>query len=171
MRAALPPSLISVCLCLFGMVNPGFAQSWGPATSVAPPCGCGPTTIIAPSTIAPQPMFYDAPPPVFYDPGYGYNSMAPAMPRRPCPPWRPCGPGESFGGNRLFKQGYAGADFRPACAQHDACLMSGRCSRYQCDRQFLDNLDAACCCSSRPWLCRLKARKYYLGVRLFGWLY
>ncbi len=171
MRAVLPPSLISLGLCLFGMVAASPAQSWAPPAAAVPPCDCGPTTIVSPYSVAPQPMFSDAPPPVFYDSGYGYHPMTSAMPQRSCPPWRPCGPGQSFGGNRLFKQGYAGADFRSACARHDDCLMSGRCSRYGCDRQFLADLDAACGCSSRPWLCRLKARKYYLGVRLFGWLY
>lgn len=88
-----------------------------------------------------------------------------------CPPWRPCGPQNSFGGNWLFVQTFAGADFRPACARHDACLMSGCTSRKCCDKMFLWELDQACDNSAFPILCRMKARKYYLGVRLFGWMF
>ena len=46
-------------------------------------------------------------------------NIAPAQAE--CPPWRPCGPGNPYGGNRLIPQGFYGADFRPACAAHDAC--------------------------------------------------
>ncbi len=84
-----------------------------------------------------------------------------------CPPWRPCGPGNSWGGNRLIRQGFYGADFRPACACHDACLQSG-CCRRDCDRQFLCNMYSACECSSNPRACQRKARMYYRAARLFG---
>lgn len=88
-----------------------------------------------------------------------------------CPWWRPCGPGNSWGGNRGFAQGAYGADFRPACAQHDACLANGCNSRKSCDREFLNNMYSACECSDKPLLCRHKARMYYLGARLFGGAY
>jgi hypothetical protein len=82
-----------------------------------------------------------------------------------CPPWRPCGPGNTWGGNRLIRQGFYGADFRPACACHDECLKT--CvSRYECDRQFLCNMYAACDDSCNPEKCRHKARCYYRAARL-----
>jgi hypothetical protein len=87
-----------------------------------------------------------------------------------CPPWRPCGPGNSFGGNRLLPQGGFGADFRPSCATHDACLASGR-SRRECDREFYNSMNCACENSRHPFLCRVRAFRYYAGVRLFGGLY
>ncbi len=87
-----------------------------------------------------------------------------------CPPWRPCGPGNSWGGNPLFVQGIGGADFRPACAAHDACLANGY-SRKECDRMLYDGMLSSCACSDHPLLCRHKARMYYLGSRLFGGLW
>jgi hypothetical protein len=107
--------------------------------------------------------------PVIFD--YGTPAFAAPMPQRRCPPWRPCGPQGSFGGNWWVMQGFAGADFRGACANHDACLMSGCYSRKECDRMFLAGMDQACDCSRFPILCRIKAREYYLGVRLFGWMF
>ncbi|WP_050986214.1 hypothetical protein [Schlesneria paludicola] len=84
-----------------------------------------------------------------------------------CPPWRPCGPGNSWGGNPFIPQGFYGADFRSACAAHDACYQS--CAdRRDCDRQFLYNMQSACECSSNPRACQRKARCYYLAARLFG---
>ncbi|MFN0054935.1 MAG: hypothetical protein ACKV0T_22420 [Planctomycetales bacterium] len=82
-----------------------------------------------------------------------------------CPPWRPCGPGPSWGGNRLIHQGFYGADFRPACANHDACLAT--CARRSdCDRQFLCEMYSACECSTNPKACQRKARCYYKIARL-----
>jgi hypothetical protein len=49
--------------------------------------------------------------------------------------------------------------------------MSGCTSRKCCDKLFLWELDASCDYSAFPILCRMKARQYYLGVRLFGWMY
>ena len=80
--------------------------------------------------------------------------------------WRPCGPGNSCGGNRLVAQGAGGADFRWACAQHDACLESGG-DRAGCDRQFLYELEQACECADNPRRCRAKARHFYRTVRLY----
>lgn len=82
-----------------------------------------------------------------------------------CPPWRPCGPGNTWGGNRCIRQGFYGADFRPACSCHDACL-AGCSSRRDCDRQFLCNMSSACDCSCNPEKCRKKARCYYRMARL-----
>lgn len=113
---------------------------------------------LAPIQSVPGPVYYDVPQPM-------------PMPRRTCPPWRPCGPQESYGGNWFFKQGFAGADFRGACDFHDRCLMDGCTDRKTCDKKFLAYLDNACNCSQFPVLCRIKAREFYLGVRLFGWLY
>ncbi|MEY4185477.1 MAG: hypothetical protein ACOVRM_07550 [Planctomycetaceae bacterium] len=89
---------------------------------------------------------------------------------RGCAPWRPCGPGNSFGGNRLIPQAGFGADFRPSCSSHDACLAAG-VPRRDCDRQFLHNMQCACEQSRHPILCRLQARWYYTAARVFGGLY
>jgi hypothetical protein len=87
-----------------------------------------------------------------------------------CPPWRPCGPGNTWGGNRLIGQRSFGADFRPSCATHDACLASG-VPRAECDRRFHANMRSACQSSNHPFLCRMKAFKYYAAARLFGGVY
>ena len=75
----------------------------------------------------------------------------------------------------LIPQVGLGADFRPACAQHDRCYTVGyrdrygrRTTRLQCDRQFLGNLDRACDSALLPGLCRLRARGDYLAVRIYG---
>ncbi len=83
-----------------------------------------------------------------------------------CPPWRPCGPGLH---NWLIPQGAFGADFRPACAQHDACYTAG-CNRKACDCQFRATMHQACECSRHPALCRMRANAYYTATRLFGGL-
>jgi len=80
-----------------------------------------------------------------------------------CPPYRPCGAGQTWGGNRLIKQGFFGADFRPACQAHDTCEAAPR----DCDRQFLCDMYAACASSTNPNKCRKKARTYYLGSRAY----
>ncbi len=84
--------------------------------------------------------------------------------------WRPCGPGNSCGGNRLIRQGFFGADFRSACAQHDACYAAGG-NRKACDVQFRNNMYAACACSDNPARCQRKANHYYRAARLFGGLF
>jgi len=78
---------------------------------------------------------------------------------------RPCGPG--ILSNILIPQGFVGADFRPACRQHDACYASG-CTRRQCDDAFKANLFRACAGSKRPMACRMKAMQWYWQVRLLG---
>jgi hypothetical protein len=102
----------------------------------------------------------------------GWAGMSPSQggDQGNCPWWRPCGPGNSFWGNRLIGQGFGRANFRPACASHDACLAAG-IPRHQCDGQFLANMNSACNQSQHPVLCRLKAFKFYAGSRVFGGLY
>ena len=88
--------------------------------------------------------------------------------------WRPCGPGNSCGGNTHVKQGFYGADFRPACAAHDQCLANGckgHAARKCCDQQFRANMHCACECSSNPKACVRKANHYYRAARLFGWMW
>ena len=75
----------------------------------------------------------------------------------------------------LIPQVGLGADFRPACAQHDRCYTVGyrdrfgrRTTRLQCDRQFLGNLNRACDSALFPPLCRARARLDYAAVRLYG---
>lgn len=87
-----------------------------------------------------------------------------------CPPWRPCGPGNSWGGNHLVPQGFYGADFRYACANHDECYKSCA-NRKDCDRQFLHNMQCACDCSANPRACYRKAKCYYMAARLLGGVY
>lgn len=67
-----------------------------------------------------------------------------------CPPYRPCGVGETWGGNRLVKQGLFGVDFRPSCRAHDTCEGSSR----DCDRLSLQNMYTACDSSTNPRKCR-----------------
>ena len=80
--------------------------------------------------------------------------------------FRPCGPG--LCNNALVPQGFAGVDFRPACARHDRCYGSPACSRKTCDDQFLNDMLTACECSPNRCLCRMKAWQWYMQVRLFG---
>ncbi len=138
--------------------------------SVAPPV----TPYSAVTPYPPVTPYASPAPPVLLPPrgnGDDYGVTMSPTPGSSCPPWRPCGPQDSFGRNWLFPQKFFGADYRPACAQHDACLMSGCTSRKACDRMFLANMDCACNHSLFPNLCRLEARKCYLGVRLFGWMF
>jgi hypothetical protein len=113
--------------------------------------------------VMPWPPVADAPGSPYDSPLTTHHSLG-----RACPPWRPCGPANSFGANWLFYQGAYGADFRPACQNHDDCLMNPWNSRYGCDRALLEAMAAECANSSHPGLCMLKAQKYYVGVRLFG---
>ena len=80
--------------------------------------------------------------------------------------YRPCGPG--IFNNVIVPQGFAGVDFRAACARHDSCY--GICGhpRKQCDDRFLQELQSACGCSRLPTLCRMRAAQWYSQVRLFG---
>ncbi len=89
--------------------------------------------------------------------------MAGSVAKAQCPDYRPCGPGPTFGGNRLIKQGFFGADFRPSCQQHDTCNGTDR----ECDRMFLKNMYSACATSSHPRRCRAKARHYFLVSRIY----
>lgn len=82
----------------------------------------------------------------------------------------PCGPDWLVGPDRaLIPQGWKGADFRAACAQHDACSGTGGClNRLQCDLTFRRNLMDACQYSSNPAECRRIANLMYRGVRMYG---
>ena len=80
-----------------------------------------------------------------------------------CPPYRPCGAGQTWGGNRLVRQGFVGVDIRPACQAHDTCYDSPR----ECDRRFLCDMYAACENSPNPRKCRKKARTYFLASRVY----
>ena len=77
----------------------------------------------------------------------------------------PCGP---QGLEWAIPQGFAGADFRPACAVHDRCYSTPGVSRADCDRQFSRGLHSACRNSRRPFLCHMTAGTMSLATRLFG---
>lgn len=81
--------------------------------------------------------------------------------------WRPCGPGYV---NWLFLQGCAGADFRPACQEHDYCYQNCP-SRKECDDNFHRGMCEACENSRHPHICRFTAWWMYKGTRVFGALY
>jgi hypothetical protein len=158
----------------YGGYEPANFASAGPLLLAQSPSVVQSAPTFSPTPSQPLPTGLPVSPPVTSGPAmipYDTPIYAAPMPRRSCPPWRPCGPQESFGGNWWVKQGFAGADFRGACSNHDDCLMSGCYSRKECDRMFLARLDQACDCSAFPILCRIKAREYYLGVRLFGWMF
>ena len=85
--------------------------------------------------------------------------------------WRPCGPDTLPPAIKHFvPQGAGGADFRPACQQHDNAYGSGSCcqSRYEVDVEFLNNMLNACACAQNPQLCRQRAWHYYRLVRKHG---
>lgn len=81
----------------------------------------------------------------------------------------PCGPdGMPMFLKRLVPQGAYGADFRPACRQHDRCYNIPGSNRKQCDRNLKANMHCACERSKHPVLCRMAANHRYRMVRLFG---
>lgn len=77
----------------------------------------------------------------------------------------PCGP---VGLEWAVPQGFAGADFRPACAVHDRCYSTPGVSRHDCDRQFSRSLKAACNQSRHPFLCRMTTCTMSVATKLFG---
>lgn len=77
----------------------------------------------------------------------------------------PCGP---VGLEWAVPQGFAGADFRPACARHDRCYGTPGVSRAECDRNFHRGLRCACKNSRHPILCRVTADTMFVATRLFG---
>jgi hypothetical protein len=83
--------------------------------------------------------------------------------------WRPCG-GDNSDGNPLIPQGWRGADFRPACAKHDAYYnnKNSPVSRAQADWIFLNDMLEQSKYSSRPIQARIVARNMYRAVRVFG---
>ncbi|MEZ6059029.1 MAG: phospholipase A2 [Planctomycetaceae bacterium] len=81
----------------------------------------------------------------------------------------PCGPDWIVGADRaLIPQDWYGANFRPACNRHDACLNAGCDSRGRCDRQFRRDLLASCRNSARPGECRRVSNIMYRAVRSYG---
>jgi hypothetical protein len=79
---------------------------------------------------------------------------------------RPCGPGTRRNLIRLFiPQGFAGADFKPACRQHDNCYELKGADKAACDAAMYAQMLCACENSRRPRLCRLTARIMYRSVQ------
>lgn len=75
---------------------------------------------------------------------------------------RPCGPDSLTGPLRLLvPQGFAGADFRPACRRHDGCYDTPGSSKAACDRGFYEDMRSACSQSRFPRLCRCVAKAVY----------
>jgi hypothetical protein len=82
---------------------------------------------------------------------------------------RPCGPDSIKGPLRyLFFQGCAGADFRAACRQHDACYDTIGSCQMDCDREFLEALLAECHLSKFPAHARFRAYLSYWAVSVAG---
>lgn len=97
-------------------------------------------------------------------------ATGPALAQEPAAEDRPCGPKWLQGPLKyLIPQGFAGADFKPACRCHDRCY-AAQPSRPACDAQFLRDLDCACESSRSKTLCRVVARVMHGSVRLFGGL-
>jgi len=79
---------------------------------------------------------------------------------------RPCGPGTRRNLIRLFiPQGFAGADFKPACREHDHCYGLKGVDKAACDSAMYAQMLCACENSRRPRLCRLTARIMYRSVQ------
>lgn len=75
-----------------------------------------------------------------------------------------------LGSPRVVPQGFGGADFRPACNQHDLCYGTLGVSRSFCDDQFSRDLMRSCTLPSvqNPLRCLEGAAIYSTGVRVFG---
>lgn len=79
---------------------------------------------------------------------------------------RPCGPGTRRNLIRLFiPQGFAGADFKPACREHDHCYGLKGADKAACDAAMHAQMLSACEKSRRPRLCRLTANLMYRSVQ------
>ena len=77
-------------------------------------------------------------------------------------------------GTEWVPDGFAGADFGPACNRHDDCYASSSSTdRKDCDEALKDGLDAACK-DEFAWynptreVCLEAAYGYYLAVRQWG---
>lgn len=81
---------------------------------------------------------------------------------------RPCGVGPF---SWLTPQGHKGADFRAACARHDAGYARGGVSRKASDQAFLKSMLCECGNSRNPTACARRARSIYTMVRVFGGLF
>lgn len=81
----------------------------------------------------------------------------------------PCGPNDRNGLlKRLIPQGWRGADFRPACRQHDTCYTTSGTNRKRCDNSFQRSLEASCANSRNPRMCRFVARAMARAVDRYG---
>ena len=98
-------------------------------------------------------------------PAYGQTPYGPAGGRGTCGDGRPCGPAVI---NLVAPQGFFGADFRPACAAHDACYGASGASRAECDARFRAAMHAACADSRFPGGCHACAESRYFAVKTFG---
>lgn len=79
---------------------------------------------------------------------------------------RPCGPGTRRNLIRLFiPQGFAGADFKPACREHDHCYGLKGADKAACDAAMHAQMLCACENSRRPRMCRLTANLMYRSVQ------
>ena len=83
--------------------------------------------------------------------------------------YRPCGP-ESLPPalKRLVPQGSAGADFRFACQNHDACYGTPGSCKASCDQKFLQQMNCACIGAHHPRRCRRMARLMHHAVMRHG---
>ena len=78
---------------------------------------------------------------------------------------RPCGPGSRRNLIRLFiPQGVLGADFKPACRQHDSEYGTPGTNKAESDLAFYNRITCACENSATPRLCRWITRIMYSAV-------
>jgi hypothetical protein len=81
----------------------------------------------------------------------------------------PCGPDSLTGPLRkLIPQGAFGADFKPACRDHDACYDTPYSNKSTCDKKYLQSMVSACSMSRHPALCRMTAKILYNASRRHG---
>jgi hypothetical protein len=82
----------------------------------------------------------------------------------------PCGPDWMSEDLRcaVVPQECAGANFRPACSQHDLDYEVPGKPRKESDCEFLDRTLTACGSSTNPSGCRATAYMLFLHLRLFG---
>jgi hypothetical protein len=82
---------------------------------------------------------------------------------------RPCGPDSIKGVFRyLLPQGFLGADFRPACRNHDDNYDTPNSNKRQADQQLRRETLAACESSRFKLGCRMMARTMYRLVDRYG---
>lgn len=82
-----------------------------------------------------------------------------------------CGP-NNWVGALVPERPWGGADFHPACLEHDACYSkASRVNRYNCDVAFRVNMYAACAAQGKGSTCRSVASTYFYAVRGFGYVF